>query len=353
SPTRCATSRGTAGGGGTVIPVNSVSYEVFLLILQFQYSGQASIVQQKHHPHAGCDERSCWHTHCIATVDLGLDTVAAAAPSAARAYHRAPKSSTAAPATLIGAPTISTLVSSAAPKDNVVPVVHEEESFNQTSTSYHSFTKSLQWKLSLANDYYKLLEKWSDDLGYAVKKGRGGRKTTQWTYTECRVASTGGLRLLGTRGISAPAAAPRTSAGTKLVPQAFALVVFFATVSTFCELTLVYSAIEGEPSSCDIFPLVKLLPSLCGFPDHCTIARRSTSTSPSPPLLPLPPPRLLPQVATMVLEASLPHLFCIFFSDGCADRKSISSPPILHLHHVVVVNRRKRNCCTRYHHLTT
>ncbi|RWV90604.1 hypothetical protein GW17_00047175 [Ensete ventricosum] len=55
----------------------------------------------------------------------------------------------------------------------------------------------------------------------------------------------------------------------------------------------------------------------------------------------------------MVLEASLPHLFCIFFSDGCADRKSISSPPILHLHHVVVVNRRKRNCCTRYHHLTT
>ncbi|RRT41682.1 hypothetical protein B296_00047002, partial [Ensete ventricosum] len=196
SPTRCATSRGTAGGGGTVIPVNSVNYEVFLLILQFQYSGQASIVQQKHHPHAGCDERSCWHTHCIATVDLGLDTLAAAAPSAARAYHRAPKSSTAAPATLIGAPTISTLVSSAAPKDNVVPVVHEEESFNQTSTSYHSFTKSLQWKLSLANDYYKLLEKWSDDLGYAVKKGRGGRKTTQWTYTECRVASTGGLRLL-------------------------------------------------------------------------------------------------------------------------------------------------------------
>ncbi|RWW49532.1 hypothetical protein BHE74_00044288, partial [Ensete ventricosum] len=317
SPTRCATSRGTAGGGGTVIPVNSVSYEVFLLILQFQYSGQASIVQQKHHPHAGCDERSCWHTHCIATVDLGLDTLAAAAPSAARAYHRGHLSKV-------------------------------DRSLLLSSKEQHCRTRHSDRS---SDDFYTSLLCCSQrQRRTSVKKGRGGRKTTQWTYTECRVASTGGLRLLG---ISAPAAAPRTSAGTKLVPQAFALVVFFATVSTFCELTLVYSAIEGEPSSCDIFPLVKLLPSLCGFPDHCTIARRSTSTSPSPPLLPLPPPRLLPQVATMVLEASLPHLFCIFFSDGCADRKSISSPPILHLHHVVVVNRRKRNCCTRYHHLTT
>ncbi|XP_064985687.1 BTB/POZ domain and ankyrin repeat-containing protein NPR5-like isoform X2 [Musa acuminata AAA Group] len=78
SPRRVAASPGTAGGGGTVIPVNSVSYEVFLLILQFLYSGQASVVPQKHQPRSGCGERSCWHTHCTAAVDLALDTLAAA-----------------------------------------------------------------------------------------------------------------------------------------------------------------------------------------------------------------------------------------------------------------------------------
>ncbi|CAL9097966.1 unnamed protein product [Musa textilis] len=78
SPRTGAASPGTAGGGGTVIPVNSVSYEVFLLILQFLYSGQASVVPQKHQPPSGCCERSCWHTHCTAAVDLALDTLAAA-----------------------------------------------------------------------------------------------------------------------------------------------------------------------------------------------------------------------------------------------------------------------------------
>ncbi|XVF07141.1 hypothetical protein REPUB_Repub06bG0113000 [Reevesia pubescens] len=61
-----------------VIPVNSVGYEVFLLLLQFLYSGQVSIVPQKHEPRPNCSERACWHTHCTSAVDLALDTLAAA-----------------------------------------------------------------------------------------------------------------------------------------------------------------------------------------------------------------------------------------------------------------------------------
>ncbi|WOK99083.1 BTB/POZ domain and ankyrin repeat-containing protein NPR5 [Canna indica] len=71
--------RGGCGvGGGSVIPVNSVSYEVFLLLLQFLYSGQVSLVPQKHEARPGCGDRGCWHTHCTAAVDLALDTLAAA-----------------------------------------------------------------------------------------------------------------------------------------------------------------------------------------------------------------------------------------------------------------------------------
>lgn len=61
-----------------VIPVNSVGYEVFLLLLQFLYSGQVSVVPQKHEARANCGERGCWHTHCSSAVDLALDTLAAA-----------------------------------------------------------------------------------------------------------------------------------------------------------------------------------------------------------------------------------------------------------------------------------
>ncbi|CAD5167860.1 unnamed protein product [Musa acuminata subsp. malaccensis] len=76
--------RGGGGGaspgasGGAVVPVNSVSYEVFLLMLQFLYSGQVSVVPQKHEPRPNCGDRGCWHTHCAAAVDLALDTLAAA-----------------------------------------------------------------------------------------------------------------------------------------------------------------------------------------------------------------------------------------------------------------------------------
>lgn len=61
-----------------VIPVNSVGYEVFLLLLQFLYSGQVSIVPQKQEPRPNCGERACWHTHCTSAVDLALDTLSAA-----------------------------------------------------------------------------------------------------------------------------------------------------------------------------------------------------------------------------------------------------------------------------------
>ncbi|CAL5423140.1 unnamed protein product [Camellia sinensis] len=76
-----------AGGSGLsprglnpqqVIPVNSVGYEVFLLMLQFLYSGQVSIVPQKHEPRPNCGERGCWHTHCTSAVDLALDILSAA-----------------------------------------------------------------------------------------------------------------------------------------------------------------------------------------------------------------------------------------------------------------------------------
>ncbi|OAY43276.1 hypothetical protein MANES_08G056500v8 [Manihot esculenta] len=69
---------GSPGSRPSVIPVNSVGYEVFLLLLQFLYSGQVSIVPQKHEPRPNCGERGCWHTHCTSAVDLALDTLAAA-----------------------------------------------------------------------------------------------------------------------------------------------------------------------------------------------------------------------------------------------------------------------------------
>ncbi|PKU64251.1 regulatory protein NPR5 [Dendrobium catenatum] len=61
-----------------VIPVNSVGYEVFLLVLQFLYSGQVSLIPPKHDQRPNCAERGCWHTHCSSAIDLALDTLAAA-----------------------------------------------------------------------------------------------------------------------------------------------------------------------------------------------------------------------------------------------------------------------------------
>ncbi|GAB2267158.1 Regulatory protein npr5 [Dionaea muscipula] len=61
-----------------VIPVSSVNYEVFILLLQFLYSGRVSVVPPKHEPRSNCGERGCWHTHCSSAVDLALDILAAA-----------------------------------------------------------------------------------------------------------------------------------------------------------------------------------------------------------------------------------------------------------------------------------
>jgi regulatory protein NPR1 len=63
-----------------VIPVSSIHYEVLviILVLQFLYSGQASIAAPKSGPLPGCGARGCWHTRCGAAVDLALDTLAAA-----------------------------------------------------------------------------------------------------------------------------------------------------------------------------------------------------------------------------------------------------------------------------------
>ncbi|XP_043723569.1 BTB/POZ domain and ankyrin repeat-containing protein COCH-like isoform X2 [Telopea speciosissima] len=78
SATSLSSSPARAGNSQVVIPVNSVGYEVFLLLLQFLYSGQVSIVPHKHEPRPNCGERGCWHTHCSSAVDLALDTLAAA-----------------------------------------------------------------------------------------------------------------------------------------------------------------------------------------------------------------------------------------------------------------------------------
>ncbi|XP_010931998.1 BTB/POZ domain and ankyrin repeat-containing protein NBCL-like [Elaeis guineensis] len=61
---------------GTVIPLNSVGYEAFLLLLQFLYSGQVSVMPNK--PRPDCSERGCSHTHCTSAIDLALDTLATA-----------------------------------------------------------------------------------------------------------------------------------------------------------------------------------------------------------------------------------------------------------------------------------
>ncbi|XP_066356598.1 BTB/POZ domain and ankyrin repeat-containing protein NH5.2-like isoform X2 [Miscanthus floridulus] len=77
-PTPPATPTGCARTPELVIPVSSIRYEVLVLVLQFLYSGQASVAAPKSGPLPGCGARGCWHTRCGAAVDLALDTLAAA-----------------------------------------------------------------------------------------------------------------------------------------------------------------------------------------------------------------------------------------------------------------------------------
>ncbi|XP_038988220.1 BTB/POZ domain and ankyrin repeat-containing protein NPR5-like [Phoenix dactylifera] len=72
------TSGRVGANAGMVIPLNSVGYEAFLLLLQFLYSGQVSVVPPKHEPRPDCSERGCGHTHCTSAIDLALDTLAIA-----------------------------------------------------------------------------------------------------------------------------------------------------------------------------------------------------------------------------------------------------------------------------------
>ncbi|KAG1365466.1 Regulatory protein NPR5 [Cocos nucifera] len=77
SPARPPTGR-VCVNAGMVIPLNSVGYEAFLRLLQFIYSGQASVVPPKNEPRPDCSDDGCDHTHCTSAIDLALDTMATA-----------------------------------------------------------------------------------------------------------------------------------------------------------------------------------------------------------------------------------------------------------------------------------
>ncbi|GJM88042.1 hypothetical protein PR202_ga04061 [Eleusine coracana subsp. coracana] len=78
SPSPASRGGGAPATPELVIPVSSIRYEVLVLVLQFLYSGQASVSAPKSGPLPGCGTRGCWHTRCGAAVDLALDTLAAA-----------------------------------------------------------------------------------------------------------------------------------------------------------------------------------------------------------------------------------------------------------------------------------
>lgn len=64
--------------GPLVIPVGIVGYDVFLLVLQFLYSGQLAIAPQHSLAASSCKEKACWHAHCSSAVNFALETLNAA-----------------------------------------------------------------------------------------------------------------------------------------------------------------------------------------------------------------------------------------------------------------------------------
>jgi len=58
------------------IPVGIVGYDVFMLLLQFLYSGHFSFSPQN----SGrlCKDKSCYHIHCSSAVEFGLEMLNAA-----------------------------------------------------------------------------------------------------------------------------------------------------------------------------------------------------------------------------------------------------------------------------------
>ncbi|XP_024400787.1 regulatory protein NPR6 isoform X2 [Physcomitrium patens] len=61
-----------------VISVGVVGYDVFMLLLQFLYSGNYSNFFSPQNCGRQCKDKSCWHTHCSSAVEFGLDTMKAA-----------------------------------------------------------------------------------------------------------------------------------------------------------------------------------------------------------------------------------------------------------------------------------
>ncbi len=62
-----------------VIPVGIVGHDVFMLLLQFLYSGTLSFSPQNHVSSLrSCKEKGCWHTHCTSAVEFALETLNAA-----------------------------------------------------------------------------------------------------------------------------------------------------------------------------------------------------------------------------------------------------------------------------------
>lgn len=115
-----------------MIPVHSVGYEVFLLLLQFLYSGQVSLAPPKHEPRPNCSDRGCWHTHCSSAVDLALDTLAAA------------RSFGVEPLTLLTQKQLSSMVEKASIEDvmKVLQASHKQEMQQLYNTCTHLVAKS-------------------------------------------------------------------------------------------------------------------------------------------------------------------------------------------------------------------
>jgi regulatory protein NPR1 len=59
-----------------VIPVGIVGHDVFMLLLQFLYTGDLCFSPQN--LSRACKEKSCWHTHCSSAVEFALETLNAA-----------------------------------------------------------------------------------------------------------------------------------------------------------------------------------------------------------------------------------------------------------------------------------
>jgi regulatory protein NPR1 len=74
-PTRAAAAA-TATVAPQVIPVGIVGHDVFMLLLQFLYTGNLCFSPQN--LSNACKEKSCWHTHCSLAVEFALETLNAA-----------------------------------------------------------------------------------------------------------------------------------------------------------------------------------------------------------------------------------------------------------------------------------